>query len=376
MSQLQIRPAERGDVKTLAELERRCFTSDRLSPRSFQRMVGRESASLLLAEDNGQLLGYSLLLFHRGTSLARLYSIALAPEARGRGIAEELLRQGEAIAAERGKVFVRLEVNPQNHAAIRLYEKLGYKHFGIYHNYYEDHSDALRMEKRVLYYRHPGVPQNLPYYAQTTEFTCGPAGLMMAMAALQPDYTPNRTDELKIWREATTIYMTSGHGGCGPHGLALSAWQRGFDASIYISQSGPLFLEGVRREEKKNVLCQVHNDFMDDLQHTDIRTHEQAIELDTLRAAVNSGRIPLVLISTYRFNRSKAPHWVVVAAIDQRFVYIHDPELDEEENRQALDNQFLPIRLESFVNSMRFGRERLQAAVVVGRRENPVDESF
>lgn len=370
----RIRPALRADVPRLAELERRCFSTDRLSPRSLQRMAGSETASLLVAEDGDRLLGYSLMLFHRGTSLARLYSIALAPEARGLGIAEALLRSGEEIAVERGKVFVRLEVNTANHAAIRLYEKLGYRRFGVYHDYYEDHSDALRMEKRVLYFRHPGLLQPLPYYAQTTEFSCGPAALMMAMAALMPEYPLNRSEELQLWREATTIYMTSGHGGCGPHGLALAAWRRGFDATVYVSQSGPLFLEGVRREEKKAVLEQVHADFIADLAATDVRLIDQSVELDTLRAAINSGRIPIVLISTYRFNRSKAPHWVVVAAIDDRFVYIHDPELDEQENRAALDNQYLPIRLQTFANSMRFG-QYLSATVVIGRRETDVSAS-
>ncbi|MCL1487420.1 MAG: peptidase C39 family protein [Marinobacter sp.] len=67
-----------------------------------------------------------------------------------------------------------------------------------------------------------------PYYPQTTEFTCGPAALIMAMAALNQQQSLTTLEELKIWREATTIFMLSGHGGCGPHGLALAAWHRGF----------------------------------------------------------------------------------------------------------------------------------------------------
>src|SRR5690606_21953906 len=83
------RAATKADVAALTELEERCFETDRLSRRSFQRMVGNtDTAHLLLAEDRSQrLLGYSLILFHRGTSLARLYSIAVEPQARGRGVA-------------------------------------------------------------------------------------------------------------------------------------------------------------------------------------------------------------------------------------------------------------------------------------------------
>ncbi len=374
------RRAGRRDVAALAELEQRCFSQDRLNARSFQRFIRSDSAYLVLAESAGTagspatLLGYSLLLFHRGTSLARLYSIAVAPEARGRQLAEQLLAHCEQAAAELGKVFMRLEVHPQNHTAIRLYERLGYRRFGVYRDYYEDHSDALRLQKRILYYRHPGHTVSVPYYAQTTEFSCGPAALMMALAALDPEYHPDRREELRIWREATTIYMTSGHGGCGPHGLALAAWRRGLDATIYISQEGPLFLEGVRREEKKSVLRQVHEDYLAELADTDVALHHVPIELDTLRAALNSGHVPLVLISTYSFNRNKAPHWVVVAAMDDRFVYIHDPEIDPDIDRDALDNQYLPITLAAFNKSMRFGRDRLRCALLIKQREQPVPD--
>lgn len=366
---LCFRDATKADVAALNALEERCFDTDRLSRRSFQRMAGNsDTAHLLLAEDrSGHLLGYSLILFHRGTSLARLYSIAVEPQARGRGVAEQLLARGEAEAAGRDRVFMRLEVNTGNRGAIRLYEKLGYHPFGVYHDYYEDHADALRMQKRVLPYPHDASHRSIPYYAQTTEFSCGPACLMMAMAALDPDYQPNRSDELRLWREATTIFMTSGHGGCGPHGLALAAWRRGYRAKIYVNQRGPLFLEGVRRQEKKSVLAQVHADFISDLAATDVVIRHRPPDLATLRKAIARGETPVVLISTYRFDAQKSPHWVLVTAIDDRFAYIHDPDLDGGE-RRALDNQYLPIEIDAFLQSMQFGQQRLRAALIIGRR--------
>ena len=45
---------------------------------------------------------------------------------------------------------------------------------------------------------------------------------MMAMAALKPEQEMSRRVELQIWREATTVFMTTGHGGCSAHGLALA----------------------------------------------------------------------------------------------------------------------------------------------------------
>ncbi len=371
---LRYRPADRTDVSALTELEERCFSSDRLSRRSFQRMVATDRAWLAVAEQgDGELLGYALVLFHRGTSLARLYSIAVDPAARGRGIAEVLLQQAEAAAVARGRVFMRLEVHSGNHGAIHLYEKLGYQRFGIYVDYYEDHADALRMQKRIATYPHDEAHRSLPYYAQTTEFTCGPAALMMAMAALDPGYLPSRRDELQLWREATTIYMTSGHGGCGPHGLALAAWRRGFRARIHVNQRGPLFVEGVRRAAKKSVMEQVHGDFLAQLEESDVELNYSAADLGTLRQAIASDQVPLVLISSWRYDRKKSPHWVVVTAIDERFVYIHDPDIDDpndqdQHHRNAFDCQYLPIEIGSFLKSMQFGQQRLRAALLVGRR--------
>lgn len=367
MSDIHYRVAEKTDVGALCAVEERGFIGDRLSRRSFLHFAGSDRAHLLLAEDGGgNLLGYSLILFHRGTSLARLYSIAIVPEARGRGIAEQLLRRGEAAAVARSRVFMRLEVNTANTGAIRLYEKLGYTTFGIYQDYYEDHADALRMQKRIAVYPHDAAHRSLPFYAQTTEFTCGPACLMMAMAAIDTTYQPSRSDELKLWREATTIYMTSGHGGCGPHGLALAAWRRGFRARVLINQRGPLFMEGVRRPEKKAVLAQVHRDFLDDLAATDVALEHRAVDIAALREAIAAGDMPLVLISTYRFDKQKSPHWVLVAAIDERFAFIHDPHIEPE--RAPLDNQYVPIDVGAFFKSMQFGQQRLRAALIIGRR--------
>jgi len=367
MSDIHYRAAEKNDVNALLAIEQGCFRGDRLSRRSFLHFVGSDRAHLSVAQDGGgTLLGYCLILFHRGTGLARLYSIATLPQARGRGIAEQLLLRGEQAALVRGRAFMRLEVNTGNSGAIRLYQRLGYTPFGIYHDYYEDHADALRMQKRIAVYPHDAEHRSLPFYQQTTEFTCGPACLMMAMAALDANYHPSRSDELKLWREATTIYMTSGHGGCGPHGLALAAWRRGYRARVFVNQHGPLFLEGVRRPEKKAVLAQVHRDFLDDLAATDVELSHRAADIATLRAAIEHGETPLVLISTYRFDRQKSPHWVLVTAIDERFAFIHDPHIEPE--RAPLDNQYVPIDINAFFNSMQFGQQRLRAALIIGRR--------
>ncbi|NWF18215.1 GNAT family N-acetyltransferase [Pseudomonas reactans] len=146
---LCFRVATRLDVPELLALEQRCFTTDKLSRRSFQWMVSRAHGQLLVADNDGQLLGYALVLLRRGTSLARLYSIAITEPARGTGLGKQLLSRVEAIAVARGCTRLRLEVRTDNPGALSLYERNGYRRFALIDAYYEDHTAALRLEKTL-----------------------------------------------------------------------------------------------------------------------------------------------------------------------------------------------------------------------------------
>lgn len=359
------RVASTADIASLVALEQECFTLDRLRSRNFHWLLGRGNASLIVAERDGHLAGYALLLFHRGTSLARLYSIAVSPRWRGQGLGPELLRMAEGSALSRDCAWLRLEVRPDNPAAIALYEAHGYRRFAVVEDYYEDHARALRYEKRILCQAPPPARQ-VPYYPQTTGFTCGAACLLMAMGAIDKGRQLQRSEEIQLWREATTVFMTAGHGGCSPQGLALAAWRRGMGVRLVVSQTGSLFLDGVRNQEKKTVMRLVEEGFADSLAATDVE-HVIAPTLDVC-AALADGFWPLVLISSYRLTRLKAPHWVLVTGCDDDFVYLHDPDVDHSRQRHALDCQHLPVSHGEFQRMSAFGRQRVRAAVLLRAR--------
>ena len=363
-----IRPAAKQDLPQLVAMENVCFESDRLSRRSFQRFIGKGTDGFWVAEADEGLAGYILVLYRRGTNLARLYSLAVRPEYRGQGLATRLEGVAEEEARDRGCVFVRLEVRIDNQPAIAHYRKQGYRTIGRIEDYYEDGSAAWRMEKRVHLQTVP-PSDALPYYAQTIEFTCGPASLMMAMKAHDPTLALNRRLELQLWREATTIFMTSGHGGCSPHGLALAAWRRGFRVQVYINSTDVPFIEGVRSEDKRAVMALVHHDFLDQIAETDIETHYSGFSTQLLRQQLDAGARVLVLISTYRLSRSKSPHWVLLTELDDDFAYINDPDVDLEDLQSETDNIHVPIPLEVFDRMARFGQRRLRAALIVRWRD-------
>lgn len=365
MAALLVRPALKSELNELVALEAQCFAQDQLSRRSFQRFIEHPKDKLLIAELHQQLLGYVVVLFRRNTRLARIYSLAVSPQARGQGLARALLNAAENAAQAQGAVFMRLEVRADNISAQQLYQSLGYRQFGVFHNYYEDQQLALRYQKRVHRYHPISGSKLVPYYRQTTDFTCGPASLMMAISALAPHYQPEIDEELQLWREATTIFMTSGHGGCGPHGLALAAHRRGLTASLVINQLGPLFVNSVRSIEKKQILSRVHQQFLAQMAEVGMAPCYKHFTLADLEQGLHHGGLPLVLISTYHLDGRKAPHWVVVCAIDQAFVYIHDPDIDEASGESIVDKQYLPIDRDRFDRLARYGQSGLRTLVWV-----------
>lgn len=360
-----LRRATEDDIDNMLHIENEVFQTDRMSRRSMRRLIESESDCFLVATCNDEIAGYAVFFLHRGNSLSRLYSIATAPRFQGQGIARALLQEGEHIAANNGRIYMRLEVRKDNLGAIRLYEKLGYRQFGYYEDYYEDHQDALRFQKRIIHYDGSKTLRVVPYYPQNTGFTCGPAALMMAMNCLSSEYTFSPREELQIWREATTIYMTSGHGGCDPYGLALAAHQRGFRPIVYVSQEGPLFLDTVRTKDKKDVMTLVYEDFADKISNAGIKVHKAAISQTVLRDHLKKGGIPIILISVYQMWKKKAPHWVLVTAVDDKFFYINDPELDPDTNLRPIDFQYIPISVNAFDRITQFGQSRLRTAVII-----------
>ena len=367
-SPAMIRTAHLGDLEALIAIEKRAFELDRFSRRTFRYLLSKANAVTLIYVEGEKAAGYAMLLFNTGTSLARLYSLAVDPEWQGKGIGRALMQATEEQAIDHGCVSMRLEVRADSTHARALYESQGYRQIGTVDDYYEDGMQALRYEKRLM----PLLKQALakvPYYEQTLEFTCGPSALMMAMHSLVPAIKCNRKLELRLWRESTTIFMTSGHGGCGPYGMALAAYHRGFDVEIYVSDKGPMFIDSVRNEEKKEVMRLVQEDFLKELKKLPVKIHQGRMNVQKLEEEFNKGGIPVVLISSYRIYHEKWPHWVVVTGFDEKYIYVHDPFVDSESGKTATDCMNMPIAKRDFELMARYGKAGQKAVLMIKQRK-------
>lgn len=363
-SKVKIRKAKLTDLGQLVEVENLCFSYDQMGRRNFHWMIKHAHSIMLVLEYRTRIVGYGLVLMNRGTSLARLYSICTLKEFQGFGLATKLLTELEnKTADDKDCAYLRLEVKSDNKDAIRLYKKMGYLKFTQKENYYDDGSTALCFEKRIRTLKK--APRlNIPYYQQGTDFTCGPSCLMMAMRTFNAKSDLSLSTELQIWREATTIFMTSGHGGCGPRGLALSAWRRGYKTEVYLSQTSPMFLNSVRSHEKKKIIELVHKDFEKKIDETNIKIHKKRLTLEDLREILKKGGVPIVLITTYHFDHNHAPHWVTVTAYEDGFVYFHDPD-QEYEHHGVISRVHIPIPEDQFLKISRWGKAKTSATVVI-----------
>lgn len=142
-----------ADLDALVSLEDVVFAADRISRRSWRHLLGRAHARVLVVRgatvDDPPLLGAAVVLFRRGSASARLYSLAVAPAARGRGIGRSLLDAVLGVSAVSGRDRVSLEVRTDNHAALALYREAGFQETDRLVDYYDDGADGLRMQCAV-----------------------------------------------------------------------------------------------------------------------------------------------------------------------------------------------------------------------------------
>lgn len=362
----EIRPARVSDIDALVAIENTVFQSDRISRRSFRQLLDSGTATILIFDAGIKAAGYAMVLYRKGSAVARLYSIAVAPGRSGSGIGRKLLEAAEQAAYENDRLVLRLEVREENERALRLYEKAGYHRIGREEKYYQDGATALRLEK--LLRGDTALTTTVPYYEQTAEFTCGSACLMMAKGHFEKGFKPDPVMEVRMWRDATTIFMMSGPGGCEPFGLAVTAHENGLAAEIMVSRQGPLFLQSVRSTEKRRVMKLAQVDFRTRAERYGIPVAYRAFGLDDIREALARNRLVAVLVSGFLMFGKKVPHWVLAIGDDGNHIFIHDPWVEDERGETAADAANIPVPYGFFMAMAQFGRRGLRAAVILGER--------
>lgn len=144
-----VRLAVRDDIDRIDAIEAASFTADRFARRNLRRMLTGGRTRFFLADSETGQGGYLALSLRTGSTVARIYSLAVDPVSRRQGIADALLQAASACAAAENCDRVRLEVRPSNKAAVKLYERLGFRLHDKRIAYYEDGETALVLERPV-----------------------------------------------------------------------------------------------------------------------------------------------------------------------------------------------------------------------------------
>ena len=149
-----VRPARKQDVEPAVGLERTCFGHGgfSLTKRQLQYLHRRPTAVFMVAEQGGAVVGEGVALVrtHKNRRSenrlsGRIYSVAVHPGCRGRGVGEALVRSLVDALVARGVRRIYLEVETTNAAATRLYERLGFKRTGTLRDYYGPGRPAVHM---------------------------------------------------------------------------------------------------------------------------------------------------------------------------------------------------------------------------------------
>jgi hypothetical protein len=160
--------------------------------------------------------------------------------------------------------------------------------------------------------------------------------------------------------------MATGHGGCGPFGLALAAVRRGFDATVHAPAANAvqaMFVESVRDPRKKEVIELVDSDFRAEFAATSQRMARTPVSPAQLIEHLHQARVPLVLISLLRLHGERGAHWVVVTGFDGHVFRILDPMAAPMPGADP----GIAISVDEFKRITRYGRRRQSAAVILSK---------
>lgn len=149
MTAFLLRTAEESDLDAVMAIETSVFANDAWSRDGMSGELAARDTWYVVAvpdDDRDHVVGYAGILAGYRTGDADVQTVAVAPEARGRGLGRTLVTELVAHARRRGAREVFLEVRADNPVAQGLYRSLGFEEVGVRPRYYmPDGVDALMM---------------------------------------------------------------------------------------------------------------------------------------------------------------------------------------------------------------------------------------
>ena len=143
MNEFLIRQMHAGDIDRVEEIEQLSFSMPWSRSAFEAEMHDNDVACYLVVETAASVIAYAGMWLI--VDEAHITNVAVAPEHRGLGIGEALLKAMIDKAKEKGAGAMTLEVRPSNTAARNLYAKMGFVLKGIRRHYYTDNKEDAQI---------------------------------------------------------------------------------------------------------------------------------------------------------------------------------------------------------------------------------------
>lgn len=134
------------DFPWVIDIERKVFNEH--DPFFYMQFYETCSDGFIVAEINGFVVGF-VVGFLTSSNTGRIFSLAVLPEYRNRGIGGALLDEIRNYFKEMKAREVILEVRSGNRKARMFYERRGFYQDGVLEKYYNDGENAFLMKLKI-----------------------------------------------------------------------------------------------------------------------------------------------------------------------------------------------------------------------------------
>lgn len=169
----------------------------------------------------------------------------------------------------------------------------------------------------------------IPYYAQSAEFTCGPACVLMVFKFFNPQLKLNRTLEFEVWRQCNMI----GARGADPFGMSVPLLDAGYEVRLMTQRRRMIDLDAWKSRPREHRFTQEEADLaVFGVSENRKRALARGLTVEYKRLTVervagsfSEEFIPIALVHMGVVHQLDIPHWVVVTDVHEDHVDFNDP---------------------------------------------------
>lgn len=198
----------------------------------------------------------------------------------------------------------------------------------------------------------------VPYYRQTTEYSCGPVALLMAESA-RTGVPITRDVELKLWRRAAH------QPGSGPIALAVYADLSVHRPEVFISTDDVILGEHLLKPWELEVRALFDGEDERTAGELGIPITHRVFTLNEVANEIESQAGVLLLIDEVYFHAETGSHWILAHGHGDGVFVVSDPWIDAENGDSWIDASDLPVAEADLEKIAWWGDPAFRALVVL-----------